>query len=340
MVGAHPHVGGQAGSAPGGCERGDHLLCRAGKTRDADPVVSDFSFSDQSWSLRAGRPAMPGVVVYARIDGGFSVWDPARNYWRQAPSVGVNDHERPPAYHFDNRSVWEGLTVGDRRACEGLIRDWVGWQKARDPEFAMLEQALKTLSVPEEPLEVGPPIRVELGEGFDTPTIKTPYDLVPITHASAGVRRVAALAYLLVWAWREHVLAARLLRQDPERRIVLLVDEPETHLHPKWQRVILPALLRVVGTLREDGEMQTQLITATHAPLVLASSLGCNRPALAKRSGRSKQQKHSCAATTGRALTASGRRRPSTRSSGNSYLVTTRSGLGGSCSLAWLRMMR
>jgi hypothetical protein len=76
---------------------------------------------------------------------------------------------------------------------------------------------------------------------------------------------------LLVWAWREHVLAARLLRQDPERRIVLLVDEPETHLHPKWQRVILPALLRVVRTLREDGKMQTQLITATHAPLVLAS---------------------------------------------------------------------
>jgi hypothetical protein len=214
---------------------------------------------------------MPGIVIYARVDGGFSVWDPARNYWRNAPSIGVNDSDRPPAYHFDNQSVWLGLTVNDKRACEGLIRDWVSWQKGNDPEFRLLVQVLEVLSVPEEPLKVGPPKRVRLGEGFDTPTIETPYGTVPITHASAGIRRAVALAYLLVWAWREHRLASELLRREPEHRLVLLIDEPETHLHPKWQRLFVPAVLRAIEALQENDRLMTQLITATHAPLVLAS---------------------------------------------------------------------
>ncbi|MCK6591722.1 MAG: AAA family ATPase, partial [Polyangiaceae bacterium] len=51
----------------------------------------------------------------------------------------------------------------------------------------------------------------------------------------------------------------------------LLIDEPETHLHPKWQRLFVPALLRAVEGLREQESAETQLITATHAPMVLAS---------------------------------------------------------------------
>jgi len=43
----------------------------------------------------------------------------------------------------------------------------------------------------------------------------------------------------------------------------------EAHLHPLWQRVITPALMNVVKAL--DSEVETQLIIATHSPLVLAS---------------------------------------------------------------------
>lgn len=251
-----------------------------GAKGEEEAVTSSFSFQDRKWSLPEGLRATPGVVVYARVDGGFSVWDPARNRlpaWPFKSEEALDALRRivrgttPPAYNFDSRSVWDGLTIDDRRVCEGLIRDWVSWQNAHAPEFAMLERVLQTLSVPEEPLKVGPPTRVELGEGFDTPTLKTPYEVVPITLASAGARRVAALAYLLVWAWREHLLASKLLHRVPEQRIVLLVDEPETHLHPKWQRVILPAILQVATALREDAALDVQILTATHAPLVLAS---------------------------------------------------------------------
>jgi hypothetical protein len=54
-----------------------------GKDGVAEPVTSKFRREDQSWPIDAKRPPIPGIVVYARVDGGFSVWDPARNYWHR-----------------------------------------------------------------------------------------------------------------------------------------------------------------------------------------------------------------------------------------------------------------
>jgi hypothetical protein len=82
---------------------------------------------------------------------------------------------------------------------------------------------------------------------------------------------VAALAYMLSWAWREHLVASQQLGQTPSARVVMLFDEIEAHLHPRWQRAVVPALLQVVQTLTEDANASVQLIAATHSPLVLAS---------------------------------------------------------------------
>ena len=96
-----------------------------------------------------------------------------------------------------------------------------------------------------------------------------PQGEVPLKVASAAVRRIISLAYLIVWAWREHQEASRLLNEPPENRMVVLIDEVETHLHPRWQRTILPALLACIEELRKGGDVQ--IIASTHAPLVLAS---------------------------------------------------------------------
>lgn len=101
------------------------------------------------------------------------------------------------------------------------------------------------------------------------PTIALPYGSIPVIHASAGMRRILALAYLLVWTWSEHVEASELRENEPTDRLILLVDEVEAHLHPQWQRVILPAILKVVEHLRPD--IKVQVLVTTHAPLVLAS---------------------------------------------------------------------
>lgn len=233
--------------------------------KNGDLIQSQFRFDTQTWPVTDATRPKSGIVVYARVDGGFSVWDPARNYSQD------NGIKRPTAYHFDSSQVFDGLDLGGMTVCEGLERDWVGWQRARAPEFEWLRSALISLSAPDEPIEPGEPVRVFVGEGRDRPTIRANGRDVPIVLASAGVRRVLALAYLLVWAWREHKLEVELQRLGaPERRLVLLIDEPETHLHPRWQRSILPSSLRAADELRSEGA-ETQVIAATHSPLVLAS---------------------------------------------------------------------
>lgn len=85
------------------------------------------------------------------------------------------------------------------------------------------------------------------------------------------MRRIAALAYLLVWTWREHQLACERFRVSPAREVVFLIDEMECHLHPQWQRRIVPALLNVMEALSGARGVPVQLLAATHSPLVLAS---------------------------------------------------------------------
>jgi hypothetical protein len=122
-------------------------------------------------------PPMVGIVIYARVEGGFSVWDPARAHQRRRDAQSIADADREAALHFDRKSLWDGLQVGDRRFCEGLIRDWVGWQRSKAHEFGLLREVLKELSGHIEELRPGKPVRVHVDDGFDTPTIVTPYGL-------------------------------------------------------------------------------------------------------------------------------------------------------------------
>ena len=89
--------------------------------------------------------------------------------------------------------------------------------------------------------------------------------------ASAGMRRVVALAYMLVWTWQEHLRACEFRGTKPAKEVVFLIDEIEAHLHPQWQRRIVKALLDVMRALTETDSVRVQLVATTHSPLVLAS---------------------------------------------------------------------
>jgi hypothetical protein len=256
-----------------------------GKTGVPVGADSRFDFDEQDWTGKQARPPMPGLVIYARIDGGFSVWDPARNYWRDrdpdAEDAGTGvpgpGRERPRAYQFSKEEVWDGLSepMGEtkRDICNGMVRDVESWRLRRNGAFHLLQGILATLSPDDvELLTLGEGVRVSIDDARDVPTLVLPYGTVPVTKAAAGMKRVLALAYLIVWAWEEHKLAAKALRNDPTNRIVLLFDEVEAHLHPKWQRKILPALVKVIeSSLLENQGASTQFICTTHAPLILGS---------------------------------------------------------------------
>ncbi len=119
-----------------------------GKTT-TESYESSYSRHAQAWTGRAGRPANPGLVLYAMSDGSFAIWDPSRNYWRNRDGVDVQ--ERRPAYVFDH----------------------------------------------------------------------------------------------------------------------FLIDEIESHLHPTWQRSVVPAVLSAMQELNPEAEVQ--LVAATHSPLIMAS---------------------------------------------------------------------
>jgi len=245
-----------------------------GKTGADVAVDSRFDFPSRSWVLGAGRPPMPGLVLYFRSDGRFALWDPAQHYWRRSKHRLVDDVSRPDALHLAADEVWNSLLSEDGKTiCRGLIEDWVTWQQTGSDEFQLLQKVLLELSPStEEPLRPGAPLDPLALDSEDRryhPTLAMPYGRVPLVLASAGVKRVLALSYLLVWAWQGHRFAANSTRQAPERRLVLLFDEPETHLHPQWQRRVVPSLLRAVEAL--GGITNVQVLVSTHAPLVLAS---------------------------------------------------------------------
>lgn len=214
------------------------------------------------WTMKQSRPSIPGLILYAQVDGGFSVWDPARNYWTEdAP-------DRPNAFLFAPNEVWKG-----NKHCKGLIDDWALWQAGNDSSFKLLKKVLQTLSPSTtEKLEPGDLRKLTAQDPQRYPTLRMPYgEDVAIIHASAGMRRIIALAYLLIWTWQEHVESAKLRGEPPAREIIFLIDEIEGHLHPQWQRRIVPALLKVMDTLTGKHGSKVQLIAATHSPLVLAS---------------------------------------------------------------------
>jgi len=234
-----------------------------------------YNWQTQSWpSVKGkGRPTIPGLLIYARVDGSFAIWDPAKDYWSTKLAGRENDM-MPRPFVFTKDQVWDGFDEkfeGKTRVyISGLLRDWMTWQN--NPErhpFGVFKKVLRRLSPRDLGiLEPGNPVRLPY-DAREIPTLRHPYGEVPIVHAAAGIRRIVAMAYLIVWAWQEHKTQSQIMRKLPQKKIVILIDEMEAHLHPQWQRLILPALLDVSDEL--DHDLQVQFLIATHSPLVTAS---------------------------------------------------------------------
>ena len=252
--------------------------------RSVKSYTSVFKKRQQAWVGKAGRPYSSGLVIYAQVDGGFSVWDPARNYWFKRNGLDVQDREA--AFAFSPREVWEGQYKFDERPgsgktrclLRGLLDDWLLWQtNPGSVEFPVLVELLRQISPPEYEIAIGRPTKVSLDDVREMPTVRMPYGDIPVRWTSSAIHRVLSLAYILVWAFSEHVKAARFLQAAPTSQVTLLFDELDAHLHPKWQRKVMKALVASVEKMiqsfgRGDGaRCDVQIMTTTHSPLVMAA---------------------------------------------------------------------
>lgn len=225
--------------------------------------VGNFDRLSSTWTRPSEAIGVEALAVFSRADGSFSISDPMRATFQSGSGAST----------LSSYEVWNGKAG----TIEGLVRDWGRWESARDKtSFHRFTAVLRRLS-PEDlgVLTPGPTVRIP-GDPRDIPTIEHRYGTVPVTQASSGVQRVLLLAYLIIWSWQEHELAATQLRRSPLRRMIVIVDELEAHLHPKWQRIVLPALMSVGGFLSSDLTMQ--IIAATHSPMILASMEGSFDP--------------------------------------------------------------
>lgn len=239
--------------------------------------LSYFNQINQSWELvRNTRPLYQGICIYGMTDSNFAIWDSARNYWKHDERRNTDALSPIRAYAFDPQSLWNGLQDQHGTVlCNGLISDWAAWQDSRSAvQFDRLKKALSVLSKGLKSfslVEFGDFTRLSVTDARRIPTLKTPYSEtpVPLQFLSSAMRRIMSFVYLLIWSWEEHVQNCRLLGRDTANHITLLIDEAELHLHPSWQRLIIPTLIEAVKTLKE--QLDVQIIFTTHAPLILSS---------------------------------------------------------------------
>jgi len=198
--------------------------------RPKPPIISRFHFKRQEWTRHVEDTAGLGLIIYARVDGGFSLWDPARKYAILRPPSSATIPWSGPlrsSFHFTADTLWNGLVDTGATLCNGLIRDWVAWQnQPKTTPFDILKNVARSLATsPDEPIGIGAPTRISAVDVRDVPTLTLPYGDVPVVHASAGIKRIISLAYLLTWAWDEHNRAVRMREEGRAKHILFEYDE-------------------------------------------------------------------------------------------------------------------
>ena len=86
--------------------------------------------------------------------------------------------------------------------------------------------------------------------------------VLPVMELSAGYQSLVWLVFDI--AYRMAVLNPSKKEKIAETRGVVMIDEIDMHLHPRWQWNIIQALRKVFPNI--------QFIAATHAPILFASA--------------------------------------------------------------------
>ena len=226
-----------------------------------------------------GRPALPGEIdLHAETDDLLTVARklkhtvaheplaalPLAIYYAAGRGTARDDAwEQPPGRPPNQLSAYEDALTGNAIVTAATFVEWFRQREDyeneqrlengayRDAQLQAVRQAVKELLPGFGDLRIRrQPIRMVIRKG-DTELL--------LRHLSDGERYLLALGA---------DIARRLALANPaapEPRLcsaVILIDEIESHLHPSWQRRILPALERAFP--------RCQLIATTHSPQVLS----------------------------------------------------------------------
>ena len=195
-----------------------------------------------------------------------AVWNPDRQEWV------------PYRQYADLTAVYADANGG--------FHIWIGWNREYGTSYERVLRDEAWNAPPDGPSPRLWPGAVQLaeaqqGDGRPTPTSRMLETLIPRRYLdrygspddaareiarrrpSGGVERMAALAFVAAWAY------GRTSDERAAAGMLLIVEEPELHLHPSWQREAVTRLAALASCM--DGN-PVQLVAMTNSPLVTASA--------------------------------------------------------------------
>ncbi|MEZ4447969.1 MAG: AAA family ATPase [Nannocystaceae bacterium] len=189
------------------------------------------------------------------------------DYWRS--DLTHDDYDIKTLLVPDTRSYLVGALQGSNR--NAAATEWITFfdylRDSRDPRERTSGETLFAIArrIIEASLLEGELSHVE--RRTLTPIIRQSGQEVPLRNLSSGN------AYLIqrLLGLLGKMYAVHTLRQTPPETLcdtpgLLLIDEAENHLHPRWQKRLITDILSVFPNL--------QIIATTHSPFLLASVAG------------------------------------------------------------------
>ena len=69
----------------------------SGRSQRNKQTIINYDEKKKVWPRTDSTPTIPGLIVYARVDGSYAVWDPIKQY-----------DISPAPFSFSNEEVWYG----------------------------------------------------------------------------------------------------------------------------------------------------------------------------------------------------------------------------------------
>ena len=178
---------------------------------------------------------------------------------RQVLRAHVGRGDQPELVRRRNLMMAGNSLVTDTAVKQKIVDlDYAAYRKGRPAIKAVVDQVASIASEITEgfPIQF---IRVsEDSEGL-YPQFRTPDGDLPLDVLSQGTQSIIQFLARLLFGYAEYYDFPSNLDEKPG---ILIVDEIDAHLHPTWQRRIIPTLTQHFPNL--------QIFCSTHSPLMLA----------------------------------------------------------------------
>ena len=238
-------------------------------TLKADLYGKEFQWTRGKSSIKASRSTIQPRDICRRaeimaenpkIELPVLAYLGAGRVWSQKREKAENVFRK---HYFRTVGYTDALTEASNTK---LLMNWcvkmeqISWQK--EVKIAEYEAVKDTVAHFMNYMEESPDHKVFYDKQEEQLMYQTNSELLPIVQLSAGYQS-------LIWTVFDIAYRMAVLNPDKKERIaetkgVVLIDELDMHLHPRWQWNVIEALRKTFPNV--------QFIVATHAPILFASA--------------------------------------------------------------------